>query len=61
MNVLMSDNFNYIEYLIKQYVRFSQSPDFSLQERQDLQHQILIELFFRYGFLYSSDGKCSIF
>lgn len=53
--------FNYIEYLVKQYVKLSASDNFTLQERKDLQDHILLELFPKFGYIYSSDGECDIF
>ena len=61
MNAMRNNNFNYIEHLVKQYVRDSHDPNFSFDERQDSQRYILIELFSKFGFIYSSDGKCDVF
>lgn len=57
---MMNDNFNYIRYLISHYVKLSQGDIFSDQERHELEYHILLEVFARFGYLYSSDGACDV-
>ena len=57
---MMNDNFNYIRYLISHYVKRSQCNDFFDQERKDLEIHILLEVFARFGYAYSSDDECDV-
>ena len=57
---MMNDNFNYIRYLISHYVKLSQGDVFSDQERQDLEKHILLEVFAKFGYFYSSDSECDV-